>query len=237
MSDLFSADSTTIREHFKPLIGNWSDIFNIDTLERVETTLAEVGKRSILAKVYPESKDIFKIYNSLAINQIKVVIIGQDPYHDGNAMGYAFGCKHNVSPSLKQILKAMWDDHPNKTFLENKDMELQYLVEQGVFLLNTVLTVEAGNPKSHEYIGWQDFTRETVKEIAKRERNIVWMLWGKSAQGYIADINKFSERNHLVLTNEHPAAAAHRNQQWICGHFSQCNNYLIEHQIKPIDWL
>ena len=235
MSDLFSADSTTIREHFKPLIGSWSDIFNIDTLERVETTLAEVGKRSILAKVYPESKDIFKIYQT-PIEKIKVVIIAQDPYHDDNAMGYAFGCKTHVSPSLKQILKAMWDDHPNKTFLENKDMELQYLVEQGVFLLNTVLTVEAGNPKSHEYIGWQDFTKATIELIAKRNKNIVWMLWGKSAQGFAPIISNIS-KDYLILQNEHPAAAAHRNQQWICSHFSECNKYLIDNQIKPIDWL
>ena len=234
--NLFSNIPTTLRDEFKTSLREWSDILPLETLERVKTTLAAVKNRSTLAKVYPEPQDIFKIYQNLKLEDIKVVILGQDPYHDGNAMGYAFGCKINPSPSLKHILNAMQENNIEQDTIK-KDIQLEYLVKQGVFLLNTCLTVEAGNPKSHEYLGWQDFTRDTIIEIAQKNKNVVWLLWGKSAQNYYDTIMKYTINGNMAFGAEHPAAAAHRNERWVCNHFSKANNYLIQHNIKPIQWL
>jgi uracil-DNA glycosylase len=245
MDDLFSTEPSPLREEFKASLGGWSDVLSIDALQSAKAALKVAFDDAHKGKVYPDGGDIFRLYRDLPLDKIKIVILGQDPYHDGNAMGYAFGCKMKMSPSLRQILCAMEDDVTNNINFR-KDLELHYLVEQGVFLLNTLLTVKAGSPKSHVGIGWEEFTSTTIDTIsALSTRPVVYMLWGKDAQTYekhlIGHNNTRRLREHndldLVLKCEHPAAAAYRNEQWQCTHFSKANEYLEANSIEPIKWL
>lgn len=138
-----------LRNKWSPFLGNWVNTFTIDDLELLTSITQKVNKSK---PYYPAFKSVFRIYKSLEIEDINVVIVGQDPYHNGNANGYAFGCKLEISPSLNQIIKAMKTDLQitgNISF----DHSLAYLVKQGVFLINSSLTVAPGIAGSHEHFG------------------------------------------------------------------------------------
>ena len=180
---------------------------------------------------YPKTKDIFKALQLTPFENIKVVILGQDPYHDGNATGVAFACKKSVSPSLKQIWNSIKKDSIKE--LENVNPNLEHLVQQGVLLVNTILTVEEGIPLSHKRLNWEHFIEYVLNELNNNRKNIVYMLWGSQAKAYSKYINS---ENNLILTETHPVYAAYNNKEWNCTHFSQCNKYLKEHNIEPIKW-
>lgn len=225
-------ESIKLKKYFETYMGNWSEIFSIDTLFRLKTTMKFViddAKNN--HTIYPKRNETFRIYRDCPIDKVRVVIIGQDPYFNGNANGYAFGCKNEISPSLKQIIHSISKTCP-KTEIK-KDIGLSYLVEQGVFLLNTILTVREGQPLSHENIGWQNFTRDTIKLINKQDRNIVWLLWGGKAK---YNRHLITNPKHSVYEDIHPVSATYEGEEWMSSTFQQTNEFFRNENQEEIKW-
>ncbi len=183
--------------------------------------------------VYP---DMFKIFNSMKItpfNGIKVVLLGQDPYHEeGQAMGLAFSVPEGVDipPSLINIFKEIKDETGTQGFASG---DLTDWAKQGVLLLNTVLTVRAHAANSHKGKGWEEFTDGVIKKISDGREHVVFFLWGANAR---AKKPLIDETKHLILECAHPSPLSAYNGFFGCGHFIQANEYLIKHGIKPIEW-
>jgi uracil-DNA glycosylase len=183
--------------------------------------------------VYPEEKDIFNALNSTPIDAVKVVILGQDPYHGPNqAHGLCFSVNKGVKipPSLRNIYKEL---HNDIGFDIPKHGYLQSWANQGILLLNSVLTVSDGLAASHQNKGWERFTDKIIEIINQHNKHVVYMLWGKYAhkKGANIDANK-----NLVLKSAHPSPlSAHRGFLG-CKHFSQCNEYLQSQRMPPIVW-
>lgn len=183
-------------------------------------------------KVYPPASNILKAFDLCPLDKVKVVIIGQDPYHGaGQANGLSFSVNEGIPlpPSLQNIFKEIKNDL-GVTPLPSGN--LSRWATQGVLMLNSVLTVLANKPASHAGIGWEQFTDAVIQTLNNRRNHIVYMLWGKYAQtkGQVIDRDK-----NLVLTSGHPSpysASLFFNKH----HFSQCNKYLEEHGFEPIDW-
>ena len=184
--------------------------------------------------IYPPSSLIFNALNTTPLNQVKVVIIGQDPYHGPNqAHGLSFSVQRGVAlpPSLRNIFHEL---HTDLGVPIPKHGDLTHWAEQGVLLLNSVLTVEAGQPTSHQKRGWEDFTDHVIDVLNQQREHIVFILWGAYAQrkGQRIDPNK-----HLILKAAHPSPlAANRGGFFGCKVFSKSNNYLKQNGIEPIDW-
>lgn len=183
-------------------------------------------------KVYPPAKNVFRAFDLCPLDKVKVVIVGQDPYHgerQANGLSFAVNDGITLPPSLKNIYKEIQSDL-GITPLSSGD--LSRWASQGVLMLNSVLTVSAGNPASHKDKGWEKFTDAVIKTLNENRKNIVYLLWGKYAQTKGEVINR--EKN-LVLTSGHPSPySAHLF--FGNNHFSKCNKYLNEHGIKIIDW-
>jgi uracil-DNA glycosylase len=193
------------------------------------------AEKSAGKTIYPTWADIFNALNTTPFDKVKVVILGQDPYHGpGQAHGLCFSVPAGVKPppSLRNIYKEIQSDlsvaeRPNSG-------NLLPWAEQGVLLLNSVLTVEARQAASHQGKGWELFTDQVIKVLSEESEHIVFMLWGSYAQKKGQVINP---ANHLVLKAPHPSPlSAHRGFLG-CKHFSVCNQYLIEQGKTPIDWL
>lgn len=182
--------------------------------------------------VYPPKEKIFNSLNHVPIDKIKVVIIGQDPYHvKGQADGLAFSCANgNPQPSLNNIFKEINSDLGLKM---SGCTNLTKWAEQGVLLLNTSLTVIEGRPTSHSSCGWLTFTRKIVEIINKQDQPIVFLLWGAHAKSFLETLNN---PNHLVLTAAHPSPFSAYSGFFGCKHFSKCNAFLLENGLTPIDW-
>ena len=186
-------------------------------------------------EIFPEEKNIFRALNEVPLEKIKVVIIGQDPYHTpGIAEGLCFSIPHGakVLPSIKNIYKEMEADLKVKKDFSNGNLE--YLAEQGVLLLNQVLTVEAHKPGSHWKKGWENFTHSLIKKISAEKENLVFLLWGKNAQEVEAFISQ--PEKHLILKAAHPSPFSAHRGFFGCKHFSQTNKYLKEKHKKKIKW-
>ena len=184
--------------------------------------------------IYPPNSLIFNALNITPLPQVKVVIIGQDPYHGPNqAHGLSFSVQRGIAvpPSLRNIFHELQTD---LSIPVSKHGDLTTWAEQGVLLLNSVLTVEAGQPTSHQKRGWEEFTNHVIDVLNEQRENIVFILWGAYAQrkGQRIDPNK-----HLVLKAAHPSPlAANRGGFFGCKVFSKTNNYLKQHGIEPINW-
>ncbi len=183
---------------------------------------------------FPPARLIFNAFDSCPFDRVRVVIIGQDPYHDvGQAHGLCFSVNDGVKipPSLENIYKELSRDFgkpaPNSG-------NLQHWAEQGVLLLNATLTVEAHRPGSHQNKGWEELTDAAIAALNGKKKNIVYMLWGNYAQRKGQYIDR---RNNLVLTAPHPSPLSAFRGFIGCGHFSQANNYLVQHGFEPIEWL
>lgn len=183
--------------------------------------------------VYPNSDDIFNAFHFTPFSKVKVVVIGQDPYHEpGQAHGLSFSVKPGIEvpPSLVNIYKELHDDVgtkiPNNGYLEK-------WAREGVLLLNTILTVRAHQAMSHSSFGWQQFTDAAIQALNNEDRPIVFMLWGKPAQQKETMLNN---PNHLVLKAPHPSPLSAYRGFFGCKHFSQANEFLIQHGEEPIDW-
>lgn len=182
---------------------------------------------------FPPARLIFNAFDSCPFNRVRVVIIGQDPYHDvGQAHGLCFSVNEGVPipPSLENIYKEL-----------NRDLgkpipasgNLQHWSEQGVLLLNATLTVEAHRPGSHQNKGWEELTDAAIRALNERRQNLVFMLWGSYAQRKGQFIDR---RRHLVLTAPHPSPLSAYRGFIGCGHFSKANTYLQQHGFEPIQW-
>ena len=184
-------------------------------------------------RVYPPADDIFNAFHLTPLKDVKVVILGQDPYHgDGQAEGLSFSVKPGVDipPSLVNIYQELHDDlgctipsHGN----------LVKWAEQGVLLLNTVLTVRAHQANSHQGHGWEQFTDAVINAVNMQDRPIVYMLWGSPAQRKASMLNN---PKHLILKAPHPSPLSAYRGFFGCRHFSQCNEFLKANGVEPIDW-
>ena len=183
--------------------------------------------------IYPNRNDIFNALQYTDYSDVKVVILGQDPYHgDNQAHGLSFSVKPNVAPppSLKNIYKELRADIgctiPSSGYLKK-------WADQGVLLLNTVLTVRSGQANSHKNIGWEHFTNRVIELLNEREEGIVFILWGKNAQ---AKLNLITNSNHFVIKSAHPSPLSAHNGFWGSKPFSKTNNILTSIGKAPIDW-
>ncbi len=184
-------------------------------------------------QIFPPGDDIFNAFSFTPLEKVKVVILGQDPYHNvGQAHGLCFSVNKGVDipPSLVNIYKELHDDLgcsiPNHG-------NLTEWAQQGVLLLNTVLTVRAHEANSHRNMGWEEFTDAAMQVLNKVDRPIVFMLWGSPAQTKGRILNN---PNHLVLKAPHPSPLSAYRGFFGCRHFSQCNDFLRAHGVEPIDW-
>ncbi len=182
--------------------------------------------------IYPPGSLIFNAFNTTPFDEVKVVILGQDPYHNpGEAMGLSFSVPKGVRvpPSLQNIYKELKEDLgvpiPNHG-------DLTHWAEQGVFLLNAMLTVEKNKPRSHQNIGWQDFTDSVIQKLANEREGLVFMLWGGFARKKKSLIDG---DKHLILEAAHPSPLA-GGAYFGSRHFSKANEYLKEQGKEPVDW-
>eukprot|EP00917_Polyrhabdina_sp_WS-2016_P022971 GHVP01049798.1.p1 GENE.GHVP01049798.1~~GHVP01049798.1.p1 ORF type:complete len:221 (-),score=36.57 GHVP01049798.1:311-973(-) len=191
--------------------------------------LSRISDMRKSSTVYPPDEDVFNAFKLTPFKSIKVVIVGQDPYHGPNqAMGLSFSVPVGVPvpPSLRNILKEakVWD--------KNVSGDLTKWAVQGVFLLNHTLTVEKGKPNSHEKLGWDKFTDAAIQAICDNTKSTIFMLWGKFAQKKGAKINR---NVHTVLEAGHPSPLSIKNFVG-CDHFAQCNEILVASGRAAINW-
>ena len=182
--------------------------------------------------IFPPGGQIFRAFDLCPLDQTKVVILGQDPYHGyGQARGLCFSVPQGVPapPSLKNIFREIETDLGVQM---SGSPDLTPWARQGVLLLNAVLTVRAGEPTSHGGIGWQTFTDAVIRTVSERRDGVVFLLWGNYARGKAPLIDA---SRHLVLEAAHPSPLA-RGAFFGCRHFSRCNDYLTAHGQPPIDW-
>lgn len=184
--------------------------------------------------VYPPAEDIFNALHFTPLKEVKVLILGQDPYHNEHqAHGLSFSVppdQREIPPSLQNIYKELQDDLgcriPNNGYLKK-------WADQGVLLLNTVLTVRAHQANSHQGRGWEQFTDAIIQAVNAQKRPIVYMLWGRPAQSKIPMLNN---PEHLILKAPHPSPLSAYRGFFGCRHFSKANEFLESHGIAPIDW-
>ncbi len=187
--------------------------------------------------IYPHASDWFRAFNLTPLNKVRVVILGQDPYHGpGQAHGLCFSVQPGVRtpPSLQNIYKELQSD---LGIPPARHGFLEHWASQGVLLLNSVLTVEAGQAASHQKRGWERFTDAVITQIDALDRPVIFLLWGAYAQkkaAFVRDITKGGA--HLVLTAPHPSPLAAHNGFFGCKHFSSCNAFLQKHDMPVIDW-
>lgn len=183
--------------------------------------------------VYPEGKNIFNAFNLCPFSNVKVVIIGQDPYHEPNqAHGLCFSVQDGVQfpPSLQNIFKEISTDIGTPV---PESGNLERWAKQGVFLLNSILTVRAHEAASHAGKGWETFTDKVIDVISKNADHVVFLLWGSYAKnkGKVIDTSK-----HLILSTVHPSPLSVYRGFWGCKHFSKANEWLSQHGKTPINW-
>ena len=186
------------------------------------------------AVIYAPADDIFNAMHFTPLSEVKVLILGQDPYHNENqAHGLSFSVlpsQKEIPPSLQNIYKELQDDLgcyiPNNGYLKK-------WADQGVLLLNTVLTVRAHQANSHQGRGWEEFTDSIIRAVNEQDRSIVYLLWGRPAQMKKSMLNN---PKHLILTAPHPSPLSAYRGFFGCKHFSQTNEFLRKNGVEPIDW-
>jgi uracil-DNA glycosylase len=184
--------------------------------------------------IFPEKSKLFNAFNLCLFEEIKVVILGQDPYPTkGYAQGLCFSVESNVRPfpkSLNNIFKEIESDL-SIPFPENGNLERW--ANQGVLLLNSVLTVEKGQADSHKGMGWEQFTDAVIELISQKKENVVFILWGSKA---LSKSILIDEKKHLILSSVHPSPLSAYRGFFGCNHFSKTNEYLVSKGSKTIDW-
>ncbi len=183
--------------------------------------------------VFPPADDIFNAFHLTPLADVKVVIIGQDPYHNYNqAHGLCFSVRPSVEipPSLLNIYKELQDDLG--CYIPNNGYLVKW-AKQGVLLLNTVLTVRAHQANSHQNIGWEEFTDAVIRIVDEQDQPIVFLLWGRPAQ---MKKQLLTNPNHLILEAPHPSPLSAYRGFFGCKHFSKTNEFLVSHGREPIDW-
>lgn len=184
--------------------------------------------------IYPPIEDIFNAFHYTPLKEVKIVLLGQDPYHNHNqAMGASFSVpvtQEEIPPSLKNIYKELSDDLG--CYIPNHGC-LKKWAEQGVLLLNTVLTVKEHQANSHQGKGWEQFTDAVIQAVNAQDRPIIYFLWGKPAQ---TKLKMLTNPKHLILTSSHPSPLSAYRGFLGCKHFSKANDFLVDNGLQPIDW-
>lgn len=216
------------------LINDWKNIlskeFDKDYFIKLEQYLYQDSQSHV---IYPPKKDIFKALNSTPFEKVKVVILGQDPYHEKNqANGLSFSVNPGVDlpPSLKNIFKELESDLKIKN---NHNGDLQFWANQGVLLLNTVLTVRDGMANSHKNHGWEIFTDEIIKQLSAKNESVIFVLWGKNAQNKIKLIDT---RKNKIITSSHPSPLSAYRGFIGSKPFTKINDELRKDNKEEIDW-
>lgn len=218
-------------ELFDDLPKPWFDLIEelvnkkYEKIKDLNDSVIEVYKNK---KVCPDKCDLWKAFYFFPPSETKVVIVGQDPYFNGEACGLAFSCKSGfkVAPSLRNILK--------ESKSKNKEGSLVSWCEQKVLLMNSVLTTERGKANAHKKLNWKMVTSRIIKELSKRNEHVIFVFWGLSAQEMFPFIE--NRDNHLILMSSHPSPFSAHSGFLGCGHFEKINEQLIEWGEKPIDW-
>lgn len=216
------------------ITNDWAEPLSLEFKKPYYAKLYQTVKEEYNSRqIFPDANDIFNAFHFTPLSEVKVVILGQDPYHNiGQAHGLCFSVKPEVEipPSLVNIYKELEDDLgcyiPNHGYLEK-------WAREGVMLLNTVLTVRAHQANSHQGIGWEQFTDAAIRILNEQDRPIVYMLWGKPAQ---SKIPMLTNPKHLILKAPHPSPLSAYRGFFGCKHFSQANEFLEKNGLKPIDW-
>jgi len=206
--------------------------FEKDYMKNLKAFLLEEKQKGF--SVYPKGADIFNALNITPFDKVKVVILGQDPYHGVNqAHGLSFSVQKGITtpPSLKNIYKELETDIEG--FKTPQHGNLLQWAEQGVLLLNATLTVRASEAGSHQNRGWEIFTDEIIKALSQKRDHIIFLLWGKYAQQKAALID---QKKHYVLTAAHPSPFSAYNGFFGSKHFSKANQLLVQNNLAPIDW-
>lgn len=213
----------------------WEDIIDLEKQKDYYKSLEKkIDKRYETTTVFPEKQNIFKAFSLTKLDNLKVVILGQDPYHGfGQAQGLAFSTPANIKnpPSMQNILKEIQSDLGKKSICEDGD--LTPWAKQGVLLLNTILTVEEAKPKSHHNLGWEVFTDNIIKYISDNCEDTIFILWGSPA---ISKTKLIDRKKHHILTAPHPSPLSSYRGFFGCKHFSQTNNILKSLNKEAIIW-
>ena len=221
---------------FMKIIGNdWDDVlgneFEKDYYQEIRRFLDDAYKTKV---IYPKAKDLYRALRLTSYQDTKVVIFGQDPYHEeGQATGLAFSVDKGtkVPPSLINIYKEI--NAELKIKFDERYGDLTKWAKEGVLLLNSVLTVEAHKANSHKDIGWKILTDKITEALDKKEGPLVFMLWGRNARDKKALLHN---EKHLILEAAHPSPLSAYNGFFGCGHFKKANEYLLANGLDPIDW-
>jgi uracil-DNA glycosylase len=211
------------------------DAFHADSFRALKEFLLEEKRSGAI--VYPPGPLIFNAFNHTPFNKVKVVILGQDPYHGaGQAQGLSFSVPRGVRPppSLQNIYKELQEDLKDEGgFRIPNHGNLEAWADRGVFLLNAILTVRASAPGSHQGKGWEEFTAAAIEALSARRSNLVFLLWGRHAMAKLPLIDR---TRHHVLTAPHPSPFSAHTGFFGCRHFSRCNAMLREAGVGPVDW-
>ena len=222
--------NVNIEESWKALL---ADQFESEYLKNLVAFVKDAYTKGV---VYPPGKFIFEAFNRTSVDKVKVVLLGQDPYHNPDqAHGLAFSVQHGVAlpPSLRNIYKELEAEY-GKSF-KDRDGDLSHWADQGVLLLNATLTVSGGANMAgtHQGKGWETFTDAVIRALSTRRDNLVYLLWGAYAQRKAAFVDP---TKNLVLKSAHPSPLSAHHGFFGNGHFKACNDYLVAHGQSPIEW-
>ena len=208
-----------------------NDEFSSMYMENLRTFLKQELK--LEKKIFPPMNKVFNAFNLTPFTNVKIVLVGQDPYHgNGQANGLSFSVEENIKipPSLQNIFKELFTD---LRLTSPQNGSLEKWAKQGVLLLNNCLTVEKGHPGSHQGKGWEKFTDKVLQTVNDKKKHIVFILWGRKAQ----EKGNFLDKNrHLVIESSHPSPFSAHTGFFGSKPFSRANKYLLEKRIEPIDW-
>ncbi len=218
-------------------LNNWSDFLSNEFQKPYFQLLNSKLKTCFSSRslnVFPAEDEVFNAFKLCDFNEVKVIIIGQDPYPtEGHAHGLSFSVREHVKPfpkSLNNIFKALSNDLNLSPPVHG---DLTHWAKQGVLLLNTVLTVEEGRPDSHKGLGWEQFTNAVIQKLSSEKQHLVFLLWGAKAQAKSVLID---HSDHLVLESVHPSPLSAYRGFYDCKHFSKTNDYLRKNNITTIKW-
>lgn len=217
------------------MIKSWDEILTLEKSKSYYKDLEEkIDKKYETTKVFPPKQKIFNAFKETKLEDLKVVILGQDPYHkEGQAHGLAFSTPKNIKnpPSMQNILKEIKEDLTKESSCQDGD--LTPWAKQGVLLLNTILTVEESKAKSHHKLGWEIFTDNIIKYISQNCENVVFLLWGAPS---ISKSKLIDESKHHILSAPHPSPLSAYRGFFGSKHFSKTNELLKSNGKKPIKW-
>lgn len=212
---------------------NWNNHLDKLFASKLHQNISNFLDMQYLTKqIFPPKNQIFKAFELSSFTNTKVVILGQDPYHQAKqANGLSFAVNPGIA--IPSSLRNIYQEMSNDIGKQPKDGNLEYLAKQGVLLLNSILTVEKGQPNAHIKIGWQDWTDEIITILSMQKKNLVFILWGTNANKKAPLINR---QKHLILTAPHPSPLSSYRGFFGCKHFSKTNTYLQQYQLSTINW-